>query len=519
MKDGVSRRDFLDGMALSIAAGILPGAVGAEAAPLASYPPALAGLRGQHPGSFEAAHDLVFNHRQFPLGRLRIEDEFDCVVVGGGISGLAAAWFYRQRFGANARVLVLENHDDFGGHARRNEFTVGERTLIGYGGSEAMQSPQANFSAVVNALLKELGVEVERFRQYFDQTLYPGLDLSRGSFFDRDRFGSDKLVTGDPTDWVADDIPRERRNGRPLAEFIGDFPVPAPARAQLLQLFASRRVTLGHLADDAARANYLSRTSYVDFLRRDWGLADDAIAYFGGRTLDFFGSPPNLVSALDCGLFGYPGFAGIAMPKDEGATADMEEPYIYHFPDGNASIARLLVRSLVPSALPGRTMEDLVLARARYDELDRAAHRIRIRLNSTAVQVVNGDDSVDVGYLGNADRRLHRVRARHVVLACFNMFIPHVLTALERSQADALRLNVKAPLVYTNVLVRNWEPWVRLGVHEIYGVASHHSRVKLDYPVSIGGYRHARDPSGPIVLHLVHVPVVPGIDEPRSELR
>jgi spermidine dehydrogenase len=197
----------------------------------------------------------------------------------------------------------------------------------------------------------------------------------------------------------------------------------------------------------------------------------------------------------------------------------MAEPYIYHFPDGNASIARLLVRSLVPAAIPGRTMEDLVLARARYDLLDRAESKVRIRLSSTAVRVVNGDDHADVGYVDNSSRTLHRVRARHVVLACFNMLIPHLLAGLEASQADALRRNVKAPLVYTNVLVRNWEPWVKLGVHEIYGVASHHSRVKLDYPVAIGGYRNSRDPSQPILLHMVHVPVVPGIDEPRSELR
>ena len=519
MTDGVTRRDFLDGMALTIAAGFAPSALGALASHAEVYPPALTGLRGQHPGAFEAAHDLVFKNAPVRLGGLEVEDEFDCVVVGGGISGLAAAWFYRQRHGAAARILVLDNHDDFGGHARRNEFTVGERTLIGYGGSEALQSPKANFSPVVNALLKELGVEVESFRQYFDQTLYPGLGLSRGSFFDRDRFGVDKLVTGDPTDWVADDIPPDRRNGRSLAQFIGDFPLPDAARRQLLELFTSPRVTLGHLADDAAREDYLSRTSYAQFLSRDWGLSDDALAYFGGRTLDFFGLPPNTIPALDCGLFGYPGFSGVALPKDDGAAAEMAEPYIYHFPDGNASIARLLVRSLVPSAIPGRTMEDLVLARARYDELDRAGSRVRIRLNSTAVRVVNGDAHVDIGYVDNTSRMLHRVRAKHVVLACFNMFVPHVLAGLEAPQAAALRRNVKAPLVYTNVLVRNWEPWVKLGVHEIYGVASHHSRVKLDYPVAIGGYRNSREPSQPILLHMVHVPVVPGIDEPRSELR
>ena len=519
MSDGVTRRDFLDGMALAIAAGLAPRDVLAALAPTAGYPPALTGLRGQHNGSFEAAHTLVFDRKQYRVGGQRVAEEYDCVVVGGGISGLAAAWFYRKRHGADARILVLDNHDDFGGHARRNEFKFGDRLLIGYGGSEALQSPKGNFSAVVNGLMKELGVDVDHFRHCFDQTLYPGLGLSRGSFFDRDRFGADKLVKGDPTDWVADDIPPDRRNGRPLPEFIGDFPLSVEARKQLLELFTTGRVALDHLADDAAREAYLARTSYVDFLRKDWGLSDDAIAYFGGRTLDFFGGPPQTVPALDAGLFGYPGFKGVSLPKDEGAAADMEEPYIYHFPDGNASIARLLVRSLIPAAMPGRTMDDIVLAKADYDELDRADHKVRIRLNSTVVRVVSSDTGVDVGYLSNADRVLHRIRARHVVMACFNMLIPYVLANLGAKQTAALRLNVKAPLVYSNVLVRNWEPWVRLGVHEIYGVASHHSRVKLDYPVAMGGYRNSRQPSEPIVLHMVHVPVVPGIDEPRSELR
>ncbi len=521
MNDGITRRDFLDGMALTIAAGLAPTGLFAQGrpAPAVPYPPSLTGLRGQHDGAFEAAHTMPFQHVQYRVGGLPVEEEYDCIVVGGGISGLSAAWFYRQRFGADARILVLDNHDDFGGHARRNEFTAGDRTLIGYGGSEALQSPMTNFSAVVNSLLRELGVEPARFGKYFDQALYPGLGLSRGSFFDRDRFGTDKLVTGDPTDWVCDDIPRDRRNGRSIAAFIGDFPVSADARRQLLELFTSQRVTLGQLKDDAAREAYLAGISYVDFLRKDWGLGQEAIAYFGGRPLDFFGLPPNLIPALDCALFAYPGFKGVSLPVDEEVAAEMDEPYIYHFPDGNASIARLLVRSLVPSAMPGSTMEDVVLATARYAELDRPQHRVRVRLNSTVVRVENGSTGVELGYLGNGDRVLHRLRAKHVVMACFNMLIPYVMGGLPDEQAAALKLNVKSPLVYTNVLVRNWRPWVRLGVHEIYGVASHHSRVKLDYPVAMGGHRNPVQPDEPMVLHMVHVPTVPGIDEPRSALR
>jgi spermidine dehydrogenase len=519
MSDRITRRDFLDGMALAIVAGLAPRDLLGQGLDAIRYPPALTGLRGQHDGAYEAAHTMPFDAARYRVGGLPVEEEYDCIVVGAGLSGLAAAWFYRERFGADARILVLDNHDDFGGHARRNEFAAGDRLLIGYGGSESLQSPATNFSPVVRRLMQQLGVETDRFRRYFDQSLYPGLGLSRGSFFDRDRFGTDKLVPGDPTDWVSDDIPRDRRNGRSIEAFIGDFPLSAEARAQLKELFTTKRVTLERLRSDAQREEYLAGVSYVDFLRREWGLGDDAIAYFGGRTLDFFGLPPDLIPALDAALFGYPGFAGIQLPVDEEAAGEMDEPYIYHFPDGNASIARLLVRGLVPDAAPGSSMEDIVLARVRYEALDRPRQPVRIRLNSTVVRVVNGTGVVDVGYLSNADRRLHRLRARHVVMACFNMLIPYVLGGLETRQSEALKLNVKAPLVYSNVLVRNWKPWVELGVHEIYGVASHHSRVKLDYPVSMGGYSAPRSPDEPMLLHLVHVPTVPGITDPRAALR
>jgi spermidine dehydrogenase len=112
----ISRRDFLNGAALTIAAGLTP------AAQPVRYPPALTALRGQHPGSFEVAHAQAYDRGRYPLGPAPVEERYDLVVVGAGISGLAAAWFYRRAAGPSARILVLDNHDDFGGHAKRNEF-------------------------------------------------------------------------------------------------------------------------------------------------------------------------------------------------------------------------------------------------------------------------------------------------------------------------------------------------------------------------------------------------------------
>lgn len=136
----MTRRDFLNGTALAIASGLTPAAQ--IAADPARYPPALTGMRGQHPGSFEVAHAFARQGQRFGVDHAAVDENFDLAIVGGGISGLAAAWFYRRAAGPKARILILDNHDDFGGHAKRNEFAIGGRTLIGYGGSQSIQSPK-----------------------------------------------------------------------------------------------------------------------------------------------------------------------------------------------------------------------------------------------------------------------------------------------------------------------------------------------------------------------------------------
>src|SRR6266705_4001598 len=232
----ISRRDFLDGFTLAIAAGLTP-AMQVAAQP-SRYPPALTGLRGQHVGSFEAAHAMARVPAHDAAGRLEPEERYDLVVVGGGISGLAAAYFYR-RARPQARILVLDNHDDFGGHAKRNEFTVDGRLVIGYGGSQSIDSPQTQWSAVANGLLRELGVEIGRFETAFERTLYSSLGLSRAVFFARETFGRDVLVPGEPPGGGTDDASRRLANGKPLSEFVAAFPISSASKAQLLALYDS----------------------------------------------------------------------------------------------------------------------------------------------------------------------------------------------------------------------------------------------------------------------------------------
>ncbi len=510
MNNAISRRDFLNGVALAIGAGLAPvDLLRAQSAPPgpagSAYPPALTGWRGGIDSTYGVAH-AVRDGQRFDISALPVAETCDLVVVGAGISGLTAAWLYRKAR-PRARIVILEAHDDFGGHAARNEFSVDGRLLISYGGSESLQSPGSLWSKPARALLADLGVDIARFDTAFDRGLYPGLGLSRGLFFMRESFGVDKLVAGDPMRMVADDIAADRMNARSAAAFIDDFPLTAERKARLLALYTSPRDALAGLSATRKR-KVLASISYRDFISKHWGLDDTAANTLQGRSLDFFAIGIDGLPALDAMDTGYPGFGGLGLAQSAAGQAEMDEPYIHHFPDGNASLARLLVRRLIPAAASGSTMEDIVSARFDYAQLDVAGAPTRLRLGSTLVAARNLKGAVDLGTVRNG--QLQRLQAGAVVFAGYNMMLPYLLPELGARQRAALALAVKAPQAYVKVVVRNWKPWVERGVHEITNPMGFFSRLKLDYPVSLGDYRFPSRPDEPMVLHLVHVPTLPG---------
>jgi spermidine dehydrogenase len=495
----ITRRDFLNGVALSLAGGttLSPAEVLAQDTSRhgpGAYPPALTGLRGAHPGSFEAAHALAWEHRRWPAPVAANDGLYDLVVVGGGLSGLSAAWFYRQAAGPAARILILDNHDDFGGHAKRNEFTVDGRTLIGYGGSQSIDTP-SRYSAIAMGLLRSLGVEVERFYKYFDRAFYTRRNLGAGLYFDRAHYGEDRTV-GNPF----------RDAGAAAA--IDQFPIAPQARAALSRLLSSPQDPLVG-RDDDAKLRYLRRTSYETFLIQDWQLPLEAALILRNSMVGFWGVGWDTVSANQARLYGMPGTRQIRFAAPPEGTG-RDDPYIFHFPDGNAAIARLLVRSLIPTSAPGTTMEDVVTARFLYDQLDHGASPVRLRLNSTAIGVRhNGDGhSVDVTYV--RDDTAYQIRGRHAVLACYNRMIPYLCPELPSAQRAAIEYAEKIPLVYVNVALRNWRAFAAAGVSRLYAPQAMFAETSLDFPVSVGGYEFSRDPEQPIVVHMAHVPTAPG---------
>lgn len=505
----ISRRDFCQGVAVGLGSlPLLAMSDPLQAAPLPPdyYPPVLTGLRGSHPGSFETAHALARAGKTFPIPSEQTDRTYDLIVVGGGISGLSAAYFYLKHDPA-ARILILDNHDDFGGHAKRNEFHFKDRMVLGHGGSQSIDTP-ARYSRIAKELLQELSIDVKRFYKYYDRKFSSRNHLRSCVYFDRDHYGSSRRVRKGKSswDWTFDNP----------GEFASAVSMSEIARRDLLRLIVEKRDYLPGLDRDRKIA-YLRQTFYNDFLRKDAGVDPEVIQYISRRPETYWGLQTDSLSALECYREGYPGFAGMQLGRVDNIPV-FDQPYIFHFPDGNASIARLLVRKLIPGAAAGHSMEDIVTARLHYDQLDREDNAVRIRLNSTAVNVRQGDAGVDITYV--ADGKTFRARGEQAVLACWHCMIPYLCPQLPDYQRQALAMQVKVPLVYTNVLLSNWHAFSKAGMDGAYCPGSFYTDVMLDFPVSLGDYHYSENPDQPIVVHMAKGYNSPGKGlDPRSQFR
>jgi len=512
MNREITRRDFLNGVAIGVGGTLVGGSIATETLLAAGaldefapekaadyYPPAKMGIRGNHDGTFTFAHRLRDGEAADSFGdAVDTTENYDLVVVGGGISGLAAAHFYRKSAGRNARILILDNHDDFGGHAKRNEFQAGGRTLLSFGGTLAIERP-ANYSKVAKDLLVDIGIDTNRFYKAYDQKLYSKLDT--GCFFDKETFGDDRLVLG--------------MNTRPWPEFLAEAPLSNTVRKDIAAVYTKKIDYLAGLSKQEKLAK-LGKMSYADFLTQVCKISPEALPFFQKFTHDLFCVGIEAVSALSCfyagddyGSFTYPGFDGLGIAEEE-----KEEPYIFHFPDGNASVARLLVRSLIPAAVPGHTMDDVVSARVDYAKLDDAGSSTRIRLNSTVVHVQHSDaggstKQVEVSYMRGGN--LQKVSGKNCILACYNGMIPYLCPDLPDKQKAALAYLVKKPLVYTHVAINNWKTFEKLGIHQVVAPGSYYSYVALDFPVSLGEYHFPSKPEEPMVLFMLRTPCQPGL--------
>jgi spermidine dehydrogenase len=466
-------------------------------------------LRGSHVGSFEVAHQLAREGRR-DWGSVQEPDAdlYDLVVVGGGASGLSAAFFYRQKH-PDARILILDNHDDFGGHAKRNEFQVAGRTLMTHGGSELLEGPNS-YSDVAKGLFHDLGIQPARLGEAYDFDFYQRNGLTAGIYFDRETFGADRTLAYPLVNrnfyegWIS--VAESQLSHE---EAVGQMPIPDAAKREMMRLLTTRENAIPDHSYTTVD-EYLNSISYREFLSRHMNIQEPEIY----TVLENLGTDwcvgIEAIPAIEAFYWGLPGSNATSLGGESGWFGPgSESSPTYHFPDGNASVARMLVRSLIPSVAPGSTIEDLVLAPFDYSELDRADSNVRIRLQSTAIQVEHDGSprtSSRVGITYVQGGQASRVQARHCVLACYNQIISHLCPELPGPQREALNTMVKSPILYPKVALRNWQSWKKLGVGALLNPGSYCVTTHLDYPVDFGGYRYPRDPDEPVVVHMTRFP-------------
>ncbi len=363
---------------------------------------------------------------------------------------------------------------------------------------------------MADGLLRELGIDVRSLaRSTQHRRYYESLGLTRGAFFDSQTFGSDRLVAGVGT----------ASYGKVFAE----APLSPRARADLARIEEDRRDPMPGLTDRQKKAR-LAHLSYRDYLKEVLGVDEEALRYFQAITHGEWGVGIDAVSALDLWGYGLPGFQGLKLSP--AITAEMGEtacgyhqtggsPHL-HFPDGNATLARALVRRLIPAVAPPGDIGQLVTQRFDYSQLDRPDGLVRVRLNSTVLRVVHDgatETAAEVVVTYQAQGELRSVRARHCVLACWNMVIPYLCPDLPQAQKEALHSLVKTPLVYANVALRNWQAFRVLAVSEIYAPGCYFTNLYLNPKVDIGSYRTSGHPDEPTVLRMERTPCRPGLSE------
>jgi spermidine dehydrogenase len=385
----VTRRNFVNGALVAAGTAVLP-----KSAPSADamkaydpvyYPPARTGLRGSHPGSNTHAHAMAIDGETDFGPVTRLSENFDLVVVGGGISGLAAAYYYRQKHGQDKQVLILDNHDDFGGHAKRNEHTIDGKIRIGYGGSQTLVNPK-DWGKVGQDLLADLGIDLDRWDTAYDQDFYTRHDLGAVTYFNKDVFGADKVVRhpySNHYNYVQGCMGPKISN----EEAAREAPLSDRGKEQLLRVLNGgyhviRKVH--NLSTDAKLKKFLANHSY--YLKTTLGVDDPGVMRMARHSaLDWASSGTDLLGiegADEAGAMGFP----------HRSVYDPDHPYIYHFPGGNAGFARAFVKKMIPGVAEGNNAEDLVMATFRYSELDKTGNDVRIRLSSTVVNARHAGD-------------------------------------------------------------------------------------------------------------------------------
>jgi len=501
MNEPISRRDFLNGT-LAVGAGLfLHGKLPATISPADAWNGygGVGDYSHSNGNTYEvmnvahAMRDGAFERRF--ASAVDTGEMYDLVVVGGGLSGLAAAVFFGKSKGPRGRCLVLDNHAMFGGEAKRNEFLVDGQTVIAHQGSAIFLVPQKG--GYTDRVYDLIGMDRSAFEYQRWRGPTPEMPLSHSpyeeprnyGFYFGSRFGQRPGV------WVMDPWGR-KLEGAPLSDaektelmrwrtVHEDLPRPQTEGDAI-----SRQLDSITLEEHLMARHLISRETVRNFLSPVEG---------GG-----YGLGPDVLSA-------YCAYAiETQFPEDGDETLGDQM-----FPDGNTGFARLMVKTLIPDAFAGpRTVDAVWRNRVRFAALDRAGQPTRIRLNSTVVRVEHAGDParaphVTIAYVKGG--RLYRVRARSVVMAGGNWTTKHIVRDLPGSHRDAYAQFYRSPCLMANIAVRNWRFLYKMGMSGCRWFEGLGNYLSVRRMATIGGESRTIGPDSPTVLTMKVLFAKPGL--------
>ena len=512
MTSKITRRDFLNGVAIGAGTSLLmPGQLLAQSAgftatnkfPSDYYPPTLTGMRGSHEGSYEVAHALAWNGQK-PAVYQELDEHYDLVVVGAGQSGLAAAWYYRKKMGPAAKILLLDNHDDFGGHAKRNEFHQDGNMVLGLGGAQNIE-PMSSYSETAVELLKDIGIDEQALAAMTVNT--PDDYLLGGKIYANNGMSipaaeGHKTISGN---WMG-----FSHGGQGYQAAVKELPIPEEEKNKLIAFFGGDRDFLADLSL-LEQYRYVKSVSYNQFLTERVGLAEETLPILGAFTRVLLGPAGWNLTVLEALSTGCPGLKAMGWLTNRlsdlaGAFVLGDAPVAYIFPDGNASVARLLVHKLIPDVAPAmKGFEDVAISKFNYAALDLDDNSTRLRLNSTVVGVQETAlNHVKVDYVEKGQP--FSITADHCVLACYNGLIPHLCPEMSDQQKEGLSYGVKVPFVYANVLLKNGRAFAGLDTTFTQCPYDPFQWVSAAPTVTSGGYQPPHSPDRPMAVFMMASP-------------
>ena len=376
-----------------------------------------------------------------PVDVVDTKEVYDCVVVGGGISGLAAALFFQRLDGVGKTCLVLDNHPIFGGEAKRNEFLVDGHRLIAHQGSAFFPVPFPR--SFIGRFYESIGMQSPRFEYQkwagpakelpLPTTPYPDTGSTYGFYFGA-KFGQQ------PGMWLVD----------PWGKKLEGAPISAQAKSDLLKMrtHAAKFKRPQYFGDEISRR--LDTMTLEDHFMERYGISRETIrTYLAPVEGGGHGIGPDALSA-------YSEYAADTLhPMD-----DSDETGAQMFPDGNSGFARLIVKTLLPAAIEGtHTVEGVSQGKVNFAALDRQGNSTRIRVGATAVWVKHDGDpgkSQTVSVVYAEGKKVYVVKARSVVMAGGAWTTRHIVRDLPETHRDAYNEFLRSPCMMANVAVRNW---------------------------------------------------------------